>query len=44
VSPITVTLWGNDVSRFVGLCADLACVQNGAPHLIARSAGISRTF
>jgi hypothetical protein len=35
VSPITLTLWGNDVREFVGSCTDesgvvdLVCVQNG---------------
>ena len=31
VSPITLTLWGNDVRLFIADCnGDLACVQNGA--------------
>ena len=35
VNPITLTLWGNDVSRFVESCGgDLDCVQAGAPDLI----------
>ena len=36
VSPITVTLWGNDVGEFVRSCAgDLDCVFEGAPAAIA---------
>jgi lysophospholipase L1-like esterase len=30
VSPITLTLWGNNVREFVGGCQDEECVQNGA--------------
>lgn len=30
VSPITLTLWGNDVREFVSGCSDDICVQNGA--------------
>lgn len=33
VSPITVTLWGNDVRAFVGGCPDQACVADGADRL-----------
>jgi lysophospholipase L1-like esterase len=37
VSPITLTLWGNDVSQFVGSCAgDLTCIQNAAPAFFAQ--------
>jgi lysophospholipase L1-like esterase len=39
VSPITITLWGNDVREFVGSCPDLECVQNGALALIAQLTG-----
>jgi len=35
VSPITLTLWSNDVREFVSACPDRACVVNGAPLLIA---------
>lgn len=35
VSPITLTLWGNDVREFANSCSDLDCVANGAPALIA---------
>jgi lysophospholipase L1-like esterase len=42
VSPITITLWGNDVSQFVGSCAgDPTCIQNGAPSFLRRSARTS---
>jgi lysophospholipase L1-like esterase len=34
VSPITVTLWGNDVREFVGGCGDQACVAAGAGRMI----------
>ena len=37
VSPITITIWGNDVSQFVGSCAgDSTCIQNGAPRFFVR--------
>ena len=37
VSPITITLWGNDVSTLVNSClGDLTCVQNGAPRFLAQ--------
>jgi lysophospholipase L1-like esterase len=36
VSPITVTLWGNDVREFATSCPDLTCVAQGAPAFIAR--------
>jgi lysophospholipase L1-like esterase len=36
VSPITVTLWGNDVGAFVRSCEDdLDCIFEGAPAAIA---------
>jgi lysophospholipase L1-like esterase len=35
VSPITLTLWGNDVREFADNCMDLACVQHRAPAFIA---------
>jgi lysophospholipase L1-like esterase len=35
VSPITLTLWGNDVREFTDGCKDLACVQHRAPAFIA---------
>jgi lysophospholipase L1-like esterase len=39
VSPITLTLWGNDVRIFTESCAgDIDCIQNGAPAVIARFA------
>jgi lysophospholipase L1-like esterase len=36
VSPITITLWGNDVREFVTSCApgDVVCLGKGAPALI----------
>lgn len=37
VSPITLTLWGNDVSQLVVSCGgDLTCVQHRAPGAIAQ--------
>ena len=37
VSPITITLWGNDVSAFVNSCrGDRICLQNGAPGFLAQ--------
>ena len=36
VSPITLTLWGNDVREFVASCDDFACVADGAPALVAQ--------
>jgi lysophospholipase L1-like esterase len=37
VSPITVTLWGNDVREFVISCSfDIPCLQNRAPDFISR--------
>jgi lysophospholipase L1-like esterase len=39
VSPITLTLWGNDVSKLVTFCSgDLTCIRNGAPELIRQTA------
>jgi lysophospholipase L1-like esterase len=35
VSPITLTLWSNDVREFVESCPDQVCVVNGAPAAIA---------
>jgi len=35
VSPITLTLWSNDVREFVESCPDLDCIANGAPAAIA---------
>jgi lysophospholipase L1-like esterase len=35
VSPVTVTLWGNDVREFVMSCRDFACVERDAPLFIA---------
>jgi hypothetical protein len=36
VSPITITLWGNDVGEFVRSCAaDLECIFDGAPAAMA---------
>ena len=35
VSPITLTLWGNDVREFADSCKDLACIQNRAPAFFA---------
>jgi lysophospholipase L1-like esterase len=36
VSPITLTLWGNDVGQFVDECrGDLACVRNRFPAFMA---------
>jgi lysophospholipase L1-like esterase len=36
VSPITITLWGNDVGAFVNSCGgDLDCIFDGAPAAIA---------
>jgi len=35
VSPITLTLWGNDLREFTDSCKNLACVQNRAPAFIA---------
>ena len=34
VSPITLTLWGNNVREFVSGCGDDACVLNGAVTVI----------
>ncbi|MEO8346370.1 MAG: SGNH/GDSL hydrolase family protein [Betaproteobacteria bacterium] len=35
VSPITLTLWGNDVAAFVNSCSgDPTCIQNGAPAFV----------
>jgi lysophospholipase L1-like esterase len=39
VSPITLTLWGNDVREFVGSCPDPACVANGAAGAVAEIQG-----
>jgi lysophospholipase L1-like esterase len=40
VSPITVTLWGNDVGQFVRSCGgDFGCIVAGAPAAIAGLAG-----
>jgi hypothetical protein len=36
VSPITVTLWSNDIREFVASCDDFACVEDGAPALVAQ--------
>jgi lysophospholipase L1-like esterase len=39
VSPITLTLWGNDVTEFTDACkGDLACVRTRAPREIAQFA------
>jgi len=35
VSPITLTLWGNDIREFADSCLDLDCIVNGAPGVIA---------
>src|SRR4029079_15274968 len=35
VSPITLTLWGNDIREFADSCPDLACIVHGAPAVIA---------
>jgi lysophospholipase L1-like esterase len=35
VSPITLTLWGNDIREFADSCPDLDCIVNGAPAVIA---------
>ena len=35
VSPITLTLWSNDVREFVASCPDQACILNGAPAALA---------
>jgi FAD binding domain len=35
VSPVTVSLWGNDVREFVRSCPDFACVERDAPLFIA---------
>jgi lysophospholipase L1-like esterase len=35
VSPITITLWGNDVREFANSCKDLACIQKRAPAFFA---------
>jgi lysophospholipase L1-like esterase len=36
VSPITITLWGNNVREFSGACmGDAACVESGAARFIA---------
>jgi lysophospholipase L1-like esterase len=35
VSPITISLWGNDVREFADSCKDLACIQNRAPAFFA---------
>jgi lysophospholipase L1-like esterase len=44
VSPITLTLWGNDVAELDGSCnGDLTCVQRRAPATIARlTSNVSR--
>jgi hypothetical protein len=35
VSPITLTVWGNDINEFIEACrGDLSCVQAGAPTFI----------
>jgi lysophospholipase L1-like esterase len=40
VSPVTLTLWGNDVRQLVESCAaDIGCISAGAPAAIARLAG-----
>jgi lysophospholipase L1-like esterase len=38
VSPITLSLNGNDITAFIQSCppGDLACIQNGAPEAIAQ--------
>jgi lysophospholipase L1-like esterase len=36
VSPITVTLWSNDIRELVASCDDFACVAQGAPALVAQ--------
>jgi lysophospholipase L1-like esterase len=39
VSPVTITLWGNDVREIVYGCGfDLDCIQTGASAMIARLA------
>lgn len=39
VSPITITLWGNDVRELLRACGpDLSCVLSGAPAMIDRLA------
>jgi len=39
VSPITLTLWGNDLAEFSGACQDdLACIQAGAPRALVQFA------
>jgi len=39
VSPITLTLWGNDVAQLVGFCdRDLTCIQEHASGLITQLA------
>jgi lysophospholipase L1-like esterase len=39
VSPITITLWGNDVRELLAACGpDLSCVLSGAPAMIDRLA------
>jgi lysophospholipase L1-like esterase len=39
VSPITITLWGNDVRELLAACGpDLSCVRSGAPATIDRLA------
>jgi lysophospholipase L1-like esterase len=39
VSPITITLWGNDVRELLEACGpDLSCVQSGAAETIDRLA------
>ena len=35
VSPITLTLWGNDVFPALETCKDFACIQSRAPKVVA---------
>jgi lysophospholipase L1-like esterase len=46
VSPITLTLWGNDLGEFTASCdGNFACIQAGAPAAIAQfSANLSTTL
>jgi lysophospholipase L1-like esterase len=43
-SPVTLTLWANDIREFVAPCGDLACVVSGAPAEIARVASNLRAI
>jgi hypothetical protein len=45
VSPITITLWGNDIGELEGGCYDeVRCIRKGAPRAIAKIASRLRSI